>query len=284
MFKKSLFASLYIMFCLSVFGYFSFNTNVSIDLLKSQPVFILQISQLFNALLAFLVPTAAYIFFFKKKNFTLLDLHSPPSLKGISNVSLLFIIALPAIGFLANWNSNIHLPASFSALEEKLRAAEEIMQSITLLLLDMRSMTDLLMNVFIIGFIAAFTEEVFFRGMVQNHLMELSQKPHIAIWITAIVFSFLHGQFFGFFPRMLLGAMLGYVYYFSNNLWIPIIGHFINNGLQVVITYIMLQSHSLEELSDLQIGGDSLGFALFSTLTTISALVYWSSKNIQKDL
>lgn len=76
-----------------------------------------------------------------------------------------------------------------------------------------------------------------FRGIVQPKLTEHFKNPILGIWVTAIVFSAIHMQFEGFFPRMILGAMIGYLFYWTNNLWVPIVAHFVNNGLQVVVAY-----------------------------------------------
>jgi membrane protease YdiL (CAAX protease family) len=96
---------------------------------------------------------------------------------------------------------------------------------------------------FMIGFVviaifAAFGEEFVFRGLIQSELLKTISNPHVAIWITAILFSAFHMQFFGFVPRMLLGAMFGYLYYWSGNLSLAMLAHFVNNGLQVIVIYL----------------------------------------------
>ncbi|MEM1122064.1 MAG: CPBP family intramembrane glutamic endopeptidase, partial [Bacteroidota bacterium] len=76
-----------------------------------------------------------------------------------------------------------------------------------------------------------------FRGIIQQNLEKRSQNPHLAIWITALIFSFIHFQFQGFFPRVLLGTLLGYLFVWTRNLWIPIIAHFVYNSGQVLLQY-----------------------------------------------
>lgn len=68
-------------------------------------------------------------------------------------------------------------------------------------------------------------------------MFRATKNPHVAIWIAAFIFSAIHFQFFGFVPRMLLGALFGYLYYWSGNLWIPMLAHFFNNGIQIVAMY-----------------------------------------------
>ena len=61
-----------------------------------------------------------------------------------------------------------------------------------------------------------------------------SEVSHVAIWVTAFIFSAIHVQFYGFVPRMLMGAMFGYVLAWTGSLWVPIVMHFVNNGIAVV--------------------------------------------------
>ncbi len=60
----------------------------------------------------------------------------------------------------------------------------------------------------------------------------------MGIWVSAILFSALHMQFYGFFPRMLLGAFFGYLLLWSGSLWLPIIAHFVNNCVAVIFYYL----------------------------------------------
>ncbi|MEL7006274.1 MAG: CPBP family intramembrane glutamic endopeptidase, partial [Bacteroidota bacterium] len=95
-----------------------------------------------------------------------------------------------------------------------------------------------LVAIIVIAVIPAIGEEIVFRGMLQNELHTASKNAHVAIWVSAIIFSAIHMQFFGFFPRLLLGALFGYLYYWSGNLIIPILAHFINNGFSLVLVYL----------------------------------------------
>jgi len=93
-------------------------------------------------------------------------------------------------------------------------------------------------NLFVVAFMAGLSEEIFFRGFIQRLFIENKLNHHLAIWFTAILFSAIHLQFFGFVPRVLLGAVLGYLYFYSGNLWLSIIAHTVNNGFAVVMAYI----------------------------------------------
>src|SRR5690606_9164914 len=84
----------------------------------------------------------------------------------------------------------------------------------------------------------AIGEEIVFRGMIQNDFYRATRNAHLSIWITAILFSAIHLQFYGFFPRMFLGALFGYLYFWSGNLWMPVLAHFVNNGFTLISLYL----------------------------------------------
>ena len=89
-----------------------------------------------------------------------------------------------------------------------------------------------------VAIVPAIGEELLFRGLIQKYFRQIFGNPHAAIWVTAILFSAFHLQFYGFLPRMLLGAFFGYLFYFSRNLGYAIIAHFINNGFTVTLLYL----------------------------------------------
>lgn len=104
-------------------------------------------------------------------------------------------------------------------------------------LLDMPHWSDLLINLLIVGLLPATGEELLFRGIIQNEVQRRWNSPTLAIWVTAFVFAVFHFQIVGFIPKLLIGAMLGYAYYVSGNLILPMVMHFINNSLATVSYY-----------------------------------------------
>ena len=115
-------------------------------------------------------------------------------------------------------------------------------------LLVMESPAELLLNLLVMAVLPAIGEELLFRGVLQQKIERLSQRPHLAIWSTAFVFSAIHMQFEGFLPRMLLGAALGYLFYWTRNLWVPIVAHFVFNGAQVAAQYFAREQFGQLEL------------------------------------
>lgn len=127
--------------------------------------------------------------------------------------------------------------------------------------LHMKTISEFFFVLIVAAVVPAFGEELLFRGLIQKQFQKIFTSPHAAIWVTAILFSAIHLQFAGFFPRMLLGAFLGYLYYWSGSIWLPILIHFLFNGLQVVATYLYPEminntAHTVEALalSDVLLG------------------------------
>jgi membrane protease YdiL (CAAX protease family) len=145
-----------------------------------------------------------------------------------------FMIALSPI---AEWNANVDFPDFMSGFEQWARNSEDRNEQLTKTLTAFTSVGDMLLALLVIAILPAIGEEVVFRGLMQNELFRATKNPHIAIWVAAFIFSAIHFQFFGFVPRLLLGALFGYLYLWSGNLWIPILAHFFNNGLQIVAMY-----------------------------------------------
>jgi membrane protease YdiL (CAAX protease family) len=95
-----------------------------------------------------------------------------------------------------------------------------------------------MLGILVVALLPAIGEELVFRGMIQRELWRGTRNIHVAIWVSATVFSAIHMQFYGFVPRLCLGALFGYLYYWSDNLLIPIFSHFFNNAFAVVMVYL----------------------------------------------
>lgn len=161
---------------------------------------------------------------------------------------LVFAVSYPGIAVVARWNEQMVLPDALRGVENWMRQMEDALRQLTDLFLSGESWIDLLMNLFLVAATAAFVEEIFFRGALQQLLERWFRKGHLAVWVTAFIFSAIHLQFFGFFPRLLMGAVLGYLFLYSGNLWLPMLYHFVNNASVVVITFFCGENNFLEQL------------------------------------
>jgi hypothetical protein len=159
----------------------------------------------------------------------------PFALLLVFGIVVAFAVADSAI---IEWNENIQFPDFLSSFEKWARAKEDQLAALTKMLTQFQSFSEFALAFLIVAVFAGICEEFLFRGIIQTELLKGTKNIHVAIWISAFFFSAIHAQFFGFVPRMLLGALFGYLYYWSGNLWVPMFAHFVNNGFAVCMIYL----------------------------------------------
>jgi membrane protease YdiL (CAAX protease family) len=160
-----------------------------------------------------------------------------PKFNEIAIVVILAFCILPINGITGEINSAMKFPEWLSGLEEWMRLKEDEAAGLIGLLIPDDSAGVMFLNMFIIAIIPAISEELFFRGVLQRIFYGFFRSPHTAIWVTAILFSAVHLQFYGFIPRLILGLSFGYLYYWGRTLWLPVIAHFVNNATAVLAEY-----------------------------------------------
>ena len=158
-------------------------------------------------------------------------------------MTLGLVIGMSIAGMIVNahvihWNQNWQLPNGWHGIEQWMQSQENKAQLLTQGLTVMDNLGDLAWVMIVMAVVPAVAEEFFFRGLIQPQLQLLG--AHAGIWITALIFSFFHLQFYGLVPRMLLGAFFGYLFWYSSSLWLPILGHFLNNALVCVGLYLQI--------------------------------------------
>ncbi|HYK76956.1 MAG TPA: CPBP family intramembrane glutamic endopeptidase [Daejeonella sp.] len=199
-------------------------------------------------------------------------------LNRVSGILLLFTVLLmfgstPLLELSVELNKGMKLPSFLQNLEIWMQNKEAQMADLTRQLLIMKSLPVLLVNLLMLAVLPAFGEEFIFRGCLQRIFTRLTHNYHLAVWISAIIFSAIHVQFYGFFPRMLLGALFGYLLVWSKSLWLPILAHFVNNATAVITAYVYQQKGlPLEKLE--QTEPTPWPLYLFSAFFTILLLVY----------
>ncbi len=154
-------------------------------------------------------------------------------------VTVLSICWMPIIGLSNELNQKMALPGFLKGLENWMRAMEDNGAKATEAILQMKSISMLLVNLFVIAIVPAICEEFIFRGAIQRVIFRLKSNPHVAIWLSAFIFSAIHFQFFGFLPRLLLGAAFGYIYFWTGSIWYAVFAHFLNNGYAVVVAFFL---------------------------------------------
>ncbi|WP_186755844.1 CPBP family intramembrane glutamic endopeptidase [Echinicola salinicaeni] len=139
---------------------------------------------------------------------------------------------------IVEWNMNISFPSFMSGFENFAREMEDKAMVLTKYLTDFQSPVEFLFGLLVIGVLAGIGEEYLFRGLIQPKFHRYTGNAHMGIWISAFIFSAIHFQFYGFFPRMFLGALFGYLYLFSGSLVYPMLGHVLNNSFTLIMVYL----------------------------------------------
>ncbi|MBC8051564.1 MAG: CPBP family intramembrane metalloprotease [Sphingobacteriaceae bacterium] len=207
----------------------------------------LRLFSAFYSVGTFVIPPFIYARLRSREPLEYLDFKSPGLI-----LLLIIVIMLAATPFL-EWsiqlNQQMKFPAFAASVENWMKYKEIQAEILTKQILKMDSLGGLIINLLVVAIIPALGEELLFRGCLQKIFTNWSNSHHYGIWIAAILFSAIHLQFYGFIPRMLLGALFGYLFFFSKNIWVPVFAHFLNNASALIAAYILQkQGQSLDNI------------------------------------
>jgi len=231
----------------------------------------LKILQLFQSVGMFVVPPLVLAYFCSEKPFAYLQLDRKINWSNAAFVMLIMLLAIPFINLLSDLNQQMVLPKAFSGIENWMKVSEEQSAQLTENFLNVHNLQGLLFNIFLVALLPALGEELFFRGALQTIFKDW-RGAIVAVWMTAAIFSAIHFQFYGFVPRMLLGAFFGYILIWSENLWLTIIAHFCNNVITVIFYY--LKNNGYQTINIDTIGtGNTLWAGCASGLLVIIGII-----------
>jgi hypothetical protein len=200
----------------------------------------------------FIVPSVIIMRLMKPKQLTGLSELKMPKVKEIGLVVILALCMFPVTSFTAQINSAMHLPEWLSGIEQWMTEKEDKASDMIEMLIASDSFWMMMLNLLTIAVFPAIAEEMIFRGVLQKIFQKLFKSGHVAIWLTAFLFSTIHFQFFGFIPRFILGLAFGYIYFWSGILLFPVILHFINNAFPVILAYVQgMEKFSMNTVSPL---------------------------------
>ena len=197
-------------------------------------------------------------------------------------VIVLVIVFMGLNSIFIEWNQNFKFPEALGGWEESLRSMENQLTELTTYLTTFDSTSQIIIAFIVIAILPAIGEELVFRGIIQKELFRGTKNIHVSIWIAAAIFSAIHMQFYGFVPRMLLGALFGYLYHWSGNLTLSMLAHFVNNGFTVIALYLHQQ-----KLIDIDIESTESApwqAVLFSAIFTAVLLYTFRKFYLQKNL
>lgn len=243
---------------------------------------VLKFVQFFNTIGGFLIP--AFLFPRALRYNAGYFLHSKPA-RGVLPYLIaivMMLISIPLVSAAISWNEAYTFPASFASLEHQLREAQASAEALTKAFIRSDTTGVFLLNLVLVAILPAICEEFFFRGALMRFLMMVLRSRHLAIALTALIFSVLHGEFYGILPRFILGLFLGYIAYYTGSLWPAIGAHFLNNGLALTGEYLHLDE------SGISVFAASYSFPIYaviiSTVGTIG-LIYllWLRRDVSAD-
>lgn len=226
--------------------------------------------QLFQSMAMFLLPPLcmAYLWTQEPMKWLKMDKCQRP---GVSLMAILImLLALPAINLIGHINQQMVLPSFLEPLEQWLKMHEETAGQLTEQFLHADTYGGLVINILLMAVLPAVAEELSFRGVLMNLFPAKGDRvPHVAIWCTAILFSAVHMQFYGFLPRMLMGALFGYVLVWTGNLWVPILMHFTNNAMAVLLYFVSMRMNWDMKMIDAIGTNDTLWLGVVSLVITL---------------
>lgn len=240
----------------------------------------IKIGQGINSIFMFVVPPFVY-YYLTRKEHQMQDLGfrslTPPWWLILIGVAVMFV-CIPVTTQLTTWNENLSFGKNLTWLEDWIKSMEEIAKAATEKMLNVDTIGGLLLNLVVVALIPAVGEELTFRGVLQQSLTR-KMNPHVAIILSAAIFSFIHFQFYGFLPRMFLGLLLGYMFYITNSLWTSIAMHFANNGTVVVLYY--LANKGIIEDAEHFGETDNVWLIVASAVLTVG-IVVWSWRKSER--
>ncbi|MDP2335102.1 MAG: type II CAAX endopeptidase family protein [Bacteroidota bacterium] len=187
--------------------------------------------------------------------------------------AITLLLVIPFINFLGAINSQMKLPESLSGIENWMKTMESAAQMMVEKFMKVDHISGLIFNIFMIALLPALGEELMFRGVIQRILTNWTKNPHWGIWITAFLFSAMHMQFYGFLPRMALGAMFGYLLVWTGTMWVPILAHFVNNTMGVLGYYLINKGALTKDVEEWGTGSEQIPLLVFS-LASVCFLLF----------
>lgn len=194
----------------------------------------IQVVQLLASALIFLLPAIATAWLCSEQPAVFLGLTRPLDLRRLGWVVAATFLISPTISLVAHFNGQVQLPKFMAPLEQLMHEMETAAAELVSQMLSQSTPWSLVVNLVVMAVAAAVCEEFLFRGAILSLFRRTIRNPHVAIWLVAAIFSAVHLQFYGFIPRMLLGAFLGYLLYWTKNIWLPVAAHFLNNTAAVI--------------------------------------------------
>jgi len=212
-------------------------SNVS-DYSDPRVLAMLKFFQIVNQIGTLILPSVVFAMLVDHLPFSYLHADKAPKWQHMIIATILIFAANPFIGWMVDWNQGMHFPSWLSGIEAWMKSSEANAEKITEAFLVSRGVGGLMLNMLMIAVLPAIGEEFLFRGVFTKLFALWLKNRHAGVWIAAFLFSAIHLQFYGFVPRLMLGAAFGYLFIWTGNIWVPVTAHFINNASSVIVEYL----------------------------------------------
>ena len=223
----------------------------------------------------FILPPLLAALFFAVKPFHYLKLNNASRWQAWILTIAIMLSTMPFVNLLIEWNEAMQLPEWLHGIEAWMQKTETQAMELTEAFLAIDSWGEFIFNIMMIALLPAIGEELLFRGLLQRLFNDWFKNIHFAIILAGFLFGAMHMQFFGILPRMALGILFGYLFYWSGSLWLPIFAHFLNNGVAVTISFMEKQGWIGTRFQEF---GSSNNLVIIVASIIISALamyVFW---------
>lgn len=249
-----------------------------IDMTDPANIPVLKFLQITQSLSLFVIPPVIFGWFVARNPLRYLKIDKNPDSKLVTVVLVLAVLILPVLNLLSVVNLEMQLPGFLSRIEDWMKRTEDQAGDLTEAFLTVDTFAGYLVNVLMVVLIPAFGEEFFFRGVLQRVFHKWFRNPHVAIVFVAVIFSAFHMQFYGFMPRFVLGVLFGYLFYWSGNIWYPVLAHLINNFMPVTLTYFFRSQFDPAELDKAGNGPQAWIWAIPALALSTVALIFFYRK------
>ena len=259
------FSLIALLLALPVFNISFIELYNNLQYLSDTNISLLKFFQGFQSSGLFLIPPVLIGFLLYKNSNEILFWNKKPGWQQAGLTLLLMVSLFPVINFLAAWNAGMALPEFLAGVETWIKEKEELAKKITLAFLQVENLEGYLVNLLIIAIIPAVGEEFLFRGVLQKQFSDILQNKHAGIIFSALIFSAIHLQFYGFIPRFFLGLLFGYLLIWTGNIWLPILAHLINNSTAVTFYYFADTEKIENQIETFGTNSSTLAFTLFAS-------------------
>ncbi len=243
-------------------------------LIKTGNILLLKYMQIVQSFFLFVIPPVVFAFFVTKKPGNWLQTNKKISWQTIILLFFLMLSMFPVTNFLAEVNRSLQFPDFLSGVYNWMNQKEQELTVLTEQFLKANSAGEFSLNFVMIALIPAIGEELLFRGVLQRIFSDLTKNHHWGVFITAFLFSAIHMQFLTFMPRFFLGVIFGYLLVWTRSLWAPILAHFINNGLAVIVSYLTQRQVIGSGVENIGQSNNFFWLSLFNLLIVIVLLFF----------